>query len=163
MAVAGKWWGTIVIRNRRDLPKLRSIFAEIIRRCESVGVTDPRYLDLAEFDAEFQWLVEESSVQMHGYPDVSATDGDRPRKAAINLPSTWGGLDETFSQLDEALKVAFGLAHIQDHVAKLSRTEADERHLFLVVDAVRPTILPVRRPGVPVTTCPQVRPHCRRA
>ena len=52
----------------------------------------------------------------------------------ITQPSTWGGLDETFSQLDEALSTAFDTTHIQHHVAKLGRTQADERHLFLVVD-----------------------------
>jgi hypothetical protein len=70
---------------------------------------------------------------MRGYPNVPATDGDRMRRATITQPSTWGGSDETFSQLDDALSTAFETDNIQGHVAKLRRTKADERHLFLVV------------------------------
>jgi hypothetical protein len=97
-------------------------------------VTDPHYLSLGEVDPEVRWLVVgESSVQMRGYPNVLATDGDRPRGAMITQPSTWGGLDETFSLLDEALNAAFNADLIQRHTDKLNRTQADERHLFLIV------------------------------
>jgi len=71
---------------------------------------------------------------MEGYPNVPATDGHRIRPAMVTQPSVWGGEDETFSLLDEALSTAFDITHIQDHVAKLRRTQADERHLFLIVD-----------------------------
>jgi hypothetical protein len=131
--LAGKWWWTIEIGHPRDLPRLRNIFDKIVLLCESVGVTDPRYLALGEVDADVQWLVEESSVQMHSHPNVPATNDHRPRRATINQRSTWGGSDETFSLLDEELSAAFEITHIQDHVAKLRRTQADERHLFLVV------------------------------
>jgi hypothetical protein len=134
LPLPGKWWWTVKIGDRRDLPRLRNIYAKIIRRCESVGVTDPRYLPLAEVDADTRWLVEESSVQMEGYPNVPATDGHRVRRAMITQPFVWGGEDETFSLLDEALNTAFDTDLIQRHVAKLRRTQADERHLFLVVD-----------------------------
>jgi hypothetical protein len=131
----GKWWWTIQIGDPKDRPRLLASYTKIILHCESVGVTDPRYLALDEVDADLQWLVVgESSVQMQGYPNVLATDGDRPRGAMITQPSTWGGSDETFTLLDEALSAAFDMDHIQDHVAKLERTPADERHLFLVVD-----------------------------
>jgi len=50
----------------------------------------------------------------------------------VTQPSVWGGEDETFSLLDEALSTAFDITHIQDHVAKLRRTQADERHLSLL-------------------------------
>jgi hypothetical protein len=129
----GKWWWTIEIEDRRDLPRLRNIYAKIIRRCESVGVTHPRHLPMAEVDADVRWLVRESSVQMQGHPTVAATDGHRVRRTMINQRSTWGGSDETFSQLDEALSTAFDTTLIQRHLAKLRRTQADERHLFLVV------------------------------
>jgi hypothetical protein len=131
----GKWWWTIQIGDPRDRLRLLDSYTKIILHCESVGVTDPRYLAPDDVDADVQWLVVgESSVQMQGYPTVPATDGDRPRGAMITQPSTWGGWDETFSLLDEALSKAFRKTHIQDHVAKLDRTQADERHLFLVVD-----------------------------
>jgi hypothetical protein len=130
----GKWLWTIEIGDRGDLPRLRNVYDKIILLCESVGEADPRYLSLAEADADVEWLVGKSSVQMQGCPDVPAKDEHRIRRASINQRSTWGGLDETFSQLDEALNTAFDTRHIQHRVEKLRNTQADERHLFLIVD-----------------------------
>jgi hypothetical protein len=129
----GQWWWTINIRDPKDLLRLPSVYAKIIRVCESVGVTQPQHLPMAEVDADVRWLVLESSVRMKGHPEVPATDEHRTRRAVITPPSTWGGSDETFSQLDEALSTAFGMDHIRGHLDKLRRTQADERHLFLVV------------------------------
>jgi hypothetical protein len=134
LPLPGKWWWTIEISNPEDRPRLRNSYSKIILHCESVGVTDPRYLDLGEVDADVRWLVENSSVRMRGHPTVPARDEHRTRQAMITQPSTWGGSDETFNLLDEALSTAFGKTHIQDHVAKLCRIQADEGHLFLVLD-----------------------------
>jgi hypothetical protein len=69
---------------------------------------------------------------MRGYPNVPATDEHRMRRAMITQPGAGGFPDETFSQLDGALSTAFDTNLIQRHLAKLRRTQADERHLFLV-------------------------------
>jgi hypothetical protein len=69
---------------------------------------------------------------MRGYPNVPATEEHRTRRATSTQRSTWGGSGETFSQLDGALSTAFDTNLIQRHLAKLRRTQADERHLFLV-------------------------------
>ena len=129
----GKWWWTIKIDHPRDLPRLRNIYAKIILACESSGVKEPRRLPLAAIDDDVRWLVETSSVRMQGYPNVLATDGHRTRPATIDRFSTWGGSDEIFSQLAEALSTAFNTTNIQRHLDKLRRTKADERHLFLVL------------------------------
>jgi hypothetical protein len=129
LPLPGKWWWTIRIGHVRDRPRLLSIFAKIVLLCESVGVRQPRRLPLAKVDDDVRWLVEESSVLMRGYPNVPATDGDRIRRAMIAQPFAWGGSDETFSQLDEALSTAFETDNNQRHLAKLRRTQADERHL----------------------------------
>ena len=94
---------------------------------------EPRRLPLAAIDDDVRWLVETSSVRMQGYPNVLATDGHRTRPATIDRFSTWGGSDEIFSQLAEALSTAFNTTNIQRHLDKLRRTKADERHLFLVL------------------------------
>ena len=70
---------------------------------------------------------------MLGYRDVLATDGYRMRRAAIDRFSSWGGSDESYSQLDEELSTAFNTTNIQRHLVKLRRMEADERHLFLIL------------------------------
>ena len=147
LRLPGHWWWTIEIGDRRDRPRLLNIYAKIILLCESIGVTDPRHLPLTEADADVQWLAQESSVQMHGHPNVPAIDEHRVRRPMITQRSTWGGLDETFSLLDAALRTAFDTDLIQRHLAKLRLTEADERHLFLVVDVYDPALLAVRRPG----------------
>ena len=158
----GKWWWTIEIADRRDLPRLRDVYDKIILLCESVGEADPRYLSLAEVDDDVRWLVQESSVQMQGHPTVPAKDEHRIRRAMITQRSTWSGLDETFSQLDEALNAAFDSSHIQRRVEKLRNTQADERHLFLIVD-VDDLPFPCSMPWVLVTPCLPVRLHCRMA
>jgi hypothetical protein len=129
----GKWWWTIKIRHPKDLLRLPSIYTKIILVCERIGVTRPQHLPIAEVDGDVRWLVLESSVRMEGHPEVPPKAEHRTRRAMITPPNTWGGLDETFSELDEALSTAFDMEHIQGHVAKLMRTEADERHLFLIV------------------------------
>jgi hypothetical protein len=129
----GKWWWTIKIEDLAvDLRRLRNIYAKIILACESVGVKEPRRLPLAAIDGDVRWLVKKS-VRMQGYPSVPANDAHGPRRATIDRLSTWGGSEEIFSQLDEALSTAFEAKLIQRHLAKLMRTGADERHLFLVV------------------------------
>jgi hypothetical protein len=89
----GKWWWTVKVGHPRDLPRLRDIYTKIVLLCENVGVTDPRRLALDDIDEDVRWLVEESSVQMEGYPDVPATD----RRAMITPPSLHGAARTTRS------------------------------------------------------------------
>jgi hypothetical protein len=129
----GKWWWTIKVGHPRDLLRLPDIYAKIILKCESAAVREPRKLPPAEIDDDVRWLIEQSSVRMLGYRDVLATDGYRMRRAAIDRFSSWGGSDESYSQLDEELSTAFNTTNIQRHMVKLRRMEADERHLFLIL------------------------------
>jgi hypothetical protein len=76
----------------------------------------------------------------------------------ITQPGAGGFSDETFRQLCEALSAAFDTDLIQRHLAKLSRTEADERHLFLVV-GVYDLPSPCSRPWVSRAGCPPKRLH----
>ena len=59
LPLPGKWWWTIKIGHVRDRPRLLSIFAKIVLLCESVGVTQPQHLPLAEVDDDVRWLVQE--------------------------------------------------------------------------------------------------------
>jgi hypothetical protein len=129
----GKWWWSIWIGSPADLPRFRGVFDKIVLMCEGLGVTEPRLLPWAGVDADVRWLTRESSVQMWGYPNVPARDGDRLRRASITQPGLGGFADETLSQLDGALTAAFGTPLVRRHAAKLKRSGADERHLFVVV------------------------------
>lgn len=84
-------------------------------------------------DDDVIWLVEESSASLHGYPDVSAVDGDRVRKALVTPAGDGGIVDDSLSCLNDALADAFAAGHLPDHVTKLAQTPADEKHLFAIV------------------------------
>lgn len=132
----GQWWWDLWISDVRDLPRLRQCFGKIILMCEAAGVTRPEHLDVmdsAHLDNDVLWLVEESSVSLHGYPDVPAVDGGRVRKALVTTGGDGGMVDDSFSGLNDALADAFAVGHLPDHVAKVVRTPADEKHLFLIV------------------------------
>jgi hypothetical protein len=45
----------------------------------------------------------------------SPRDGHRTRRATIDRFSTWGGSEETYSQLDEVLSTAFNTTNIKRH------------------------------------------------
>ncbi|WP_129665016.1 hypothetical protein [Phytoactinopolyspora endophytica] len=129
----GKWWWSIWIEDPSDLPGLRQVFDKIVLMCEGLGVTEPNVLPCADVDADVRWLTRESSVRMWGCPTVPAIDGDHIRRAMITQPGLGGFTDETFSQLDGELTAAFETPLLRRHVAKLKRTRADERYLFVVV------------------------------
>jgi hypothetical protein len=129
----GKWQWIVEIGDPRDLPRLRRVFDRIVLLCEEAEVTHPRLLSSAEVDADVRWLTHASSVEMRGRPTVPAVDGHRRRRALLIPPMRAAFEDESFSELEEALAAAFGRTLIQRHVAKLERTAADERHLFIVI------------------------------
>ena len=128
----GKWWWSVQIGHPRDLPRLREIFDKIVLLCEAVRVKEPRRLPSAEIDDDIRWLVEESSVQMRG-PNRFAPDEHRVPPSLITQPGAAVFPDGAFNGLDDALSAAFDTTNIQRHLTKLRRTQADERHLFLVV------------------------------
>ena len=55
------------------------------------------------------------------------------RKAQVTPAGNGGMVDDSLSGLNDALADAFATGHLLDHVAKLVRTPADEKHLFAVV------------------------------
>lgn len=133
----GKWWGTVSIGSPRDLLRLRDVFRKIVLMCEEVGVAQPehlRWMADAEPDLDLAWLVEDSTVRMRGHPNVSAIAREGVRRATIILPPLGGFVDETLAGLEAALSTALAAEHIRRRVAKLSRAQAHERHLFVFVD-----------------------------
>jgi hypothetical protein len=132
----GRWWWDVWISDVGDLPRLKECFKKVVLLCEAAGVTRPDHLvvtDTDSLDDDVLWLVEESSVSLHGHPDLPAVDGDRVRKALVTPAGNGGMVDDRLSGLNEALAGAFAVGHFPDHVAKLVRTPADEKHLFLIV------------------------------
>lgn len=136
-SLPGKWWWTVSIGSPRDLPRLREVFDKIVLLCEEAGVAEPEHLCWmagVEPDPDVTWLTEDSTVRMWGYPNVPAVDGKRVRRAMVTLPALAGFVDKALIGLEAALGTALAAEHIQKRVAKLSRTAADEYHLFVFVD-----------------------------
>src|SRR3954453_15945036 len=131
----GEWWWTIQIGSRSDLPRLRRSYKRIVQLGEAAGVARPeqlgsRYLDV---DADIAWLVEESSSDMWGHPDVPAVDGDRVRDVMVVPAGRGGGVDTSLAGLYAALVEAFDQPGVANHLRKVARAEADERHLCLLI------------------------------
>ena len=132
----GKWWWTIQVGSFRDIPELRKRYVRIAQLCEQEGVTRPqdlRYHGPKPPDSDVVWLVERSSSNMMGHPEVPARDGDLVRDAMVTQVGRGGGVDHTFSGLRTALADLFEDPNIVKHVAKLRRTAADEHHLYVAV------------------------------
>ena len=88
----GRWWWTIRVGSRSDVPRLRESYGRIVRLCEAAGVERPEQLwsRHLEVDADIAWLVEESSSNMFGHSNVPTVDGDRVRDVDV-LPAGRGG------------------------------------------------------------------------
>lgn len=132
----GQWWWDVSILDVGDLPRLRRCFEKVVLLCEAGGVTSPDHLILRDndtLDDDVIWLVEESSVSLHGHPNTPAKAGAQVRPALV-VPAAVGGLvDDSLSGLNDALVCSFSAGHLPGHVAKLVRTPADEKHLFMIV------------------------------
>jgi len=132
----GQWWWDVSISDVGDLPRLRQCFKKVVLLCEAMGVTSPDHLVLRDndtLDDDLIWLVEESSVSLHGHPDTPAKAGAQIRRALVAPAATGGLVDDSLNGLNNALVCAFSAGHLPGHIAKLVRTPADEKHLFMIV------------------------------
>lgn len=129
----GQWWWTISVGSARDIPRLRATYQKIILICERANVELPERLRWSEIDdADMRWLVAESSSTMIGHRNSPASAA--PGGGAMVVPAGSGGAaNESLSGLTDALSEAFAVDHMPSHIRKVQQTEADERHLFIVV------------------------------
>jgi hypothetical protein len=84
-------------------------------------------------DADIAWLVDESSSNMWGHPEVPAREGDLVRDAMVTHVGRGGATSRDLTGMSEALLALFEDQNIKKHVAKLGRAAGEERHLFLAV------------------------------
>lgn len=138
----GQWWWTVQVGSRRDLPRLRTSYSRIALLCEAAGVTRPEQLwrRHEDVDPDVVWLVEESTSDMWGHPEVPTVDGDKVRDTMVVPAGRGGGVDHSLGGLKQALLEAFAVPPMPRHFEKVARAEADERHLFV----------PVHRSALPV-------------
>lgn len=132
---AGKWWWTIQVGSRSDVPRLRECYGRIVELCEAAGVERPEQLWSRQpiVDADIVWLVEESNSDMWGHPNVPAVDGDLVRDVMVTPAGRGGGVDTSLVGLRAALVDVFDQPGIVKHLRKVATAEADERHLCLLV------------------------------
>ncbi len=131
----GQWWWTVQVGSPRDLPRLRGAYSRIALLCEAAGVTRPAQLwhGPEEVDPDIVWLVEESTSDMWGHPQVAAVDGDKIRDTMVVPAGRGGGVDHSLAGLKQALIEAFAKPPMPRHLEKVALAEADERHLFIPV------------------------------
>jgi len=131
----GQWWWTVQVGSPRDLPRLRTSYRRIALLCEAAGVTRPEQLwrRHEDVDPDVVWLVEESTSDMRGHPEVPAIDGATVRNTMVVPTGRGGGVDRSLRGLRQALLAAFAEPPMPRHFEKLARAEADERHLFVPV------------------------------
>ncbi|MFI9406347.1 hypothetical protein [Nocardia sp. NPDC052316] len=131
----GAWTWTIRVGDPSDIPRLRNSYQNIALACEAAGVERPQELiwHRRTSDSDLRWLVEESTSQMFGHSTVPAVDGEKVRSAMLVPRGRGGAVDVSLEGLRGALQQAFGEHHLPRHIEKLSRADADERHLFIPI------------------------------
>lgn len=133
--VVGKWWWTIRIGNRSDVPRLRESYGRIVQLCEAAGVERPDQLwsRHREVDPDIAWLMESSSSTMWGHSEVPAIEGDKVRDVMVTSTGRGGGVDTSLRGLRAALVEMFAQDGVAKHLRKVAEADADERHLCLMI------------------------------
>jgi hypothetical protein len=133
--VVGRWWWTIQVGDRWDVPRLRASYGRIVQLCEAAGVERPEQLwsRHREVDPDIAWFVEESSSNMWGHPDVPAIEGDKVREVVVTSTGRGGGVDTSLRGLRPALVEMFDQPVVAKHLRKVAGADADERHLCLLI------------------------------
>lgn len=133
--VAGKWWWTIQVGSRADLPRLWRCYAHVISLCEAAGVERPEELwhRHQKVDPDIAWLVRESTSDMWGHSDVPAVEGDRVREVMVESAGRGGSVDTLMVGLRSALVTVFDRPVVARHLRKVARAGLDERHLCLLI------------------------------
>ncbi len=131
----GKWWWTIRVGSRSDVPRLREAYERIVLLCEAAGVERPDQLWSRHraVDPDIAWLMESSSSDMWGHSDVPAVEGDKVRDVTVVSSGRGGGVDTSLRGLHAALVEMFDQPGVAKHLRKVAEAEADERHLCLLI------------------------------
>jgi len=137
----GRWWWTIRVGSRSDVPRLRECYERIVLLCEAAGVERPGQLwrRHGPVDPDIAWLEEASSSDMWGHSDVPAIDGDRVRDVMVVASGRGGGVDRSLTGLHQALVEVFDEPGVAKHLRKVADADADENHLCLLI---HPSALP---------------------
>jgi hypothetical protein len=120
---------SIRVTGKTSIRALRNSYAEVIRLCETVGVSRSRALPLGYLTREIQSLLE-SGVE---FTSVSDDSGDvQPERPVYVWPVVPGGfVRDDLEQLPGELAAVFDNAAVRRRVEKVCRRRERERHLFL--------------------------------
>lgn len=125
-----RWGWSIRIDHPRHIPRLRGSAARIAQLCEAAEMQPEQLWQAETVDPDIAWLIEETASTMHGTPTPRRGDDGW---ASVLPAATGGAVDETLSGLAAALAEAFTRTPFPAHFAKLARTAAHERHLYVPV------------------------------
>jgi hypothetical protein len=130
----GDWFWSIEVGSAADMRRLKKCYEKIILLCEAANVEHPETSQIAwgpSADPDLLWLVQDSSCNMVGHPEIPAKGMNNP--GAMVVPVSGGGfVDDSLSGFADELRAAFQAAHITPHFEKLdNEPNVDERHLFI--------------------------------
>lgn len=135
VANPGQWPWTVSLRRDEDSEKSLDIAPKVIEVCERHGVSQVGELpaEVVAADPDLTWCASGAGPFIHGNPPGhpgADEDAQYLNIAGVGDGGTFERGPFAFSEgLDEALRTGL----VQSKFAKLARTEADERHLFLHV------------------------------
>ena len=128
----GKLLWTLRVAHPRELPRLKSLYGRAILLMEMHGVQHIEQLASREVgaDADLEWLQQEAESTLHGYSSIPKGRHESVILSSGSLGAIWSSDgDEIASALSGALTGQL----VRDHIDKLLRHQAAERHLFLIV------------------------------
>lgn len=130
----GQWSWTIRLSDPVDIPKLETVYKDVIRICEHHLVPSPFLLpwQLKRENPALRWLTS-STVSMHGDPDLPAVDGDRRRPVWVMPEAEGGSVDYNLVGIDQAVADLLAVPTVARRIDKVSKADTDEHHLFVHV------------------------------
>jgi hypothetical protein len=143
-----RWWWQVAINDLRSLPRVREVFPVAARACEAADVPRPVELPAVSTLAvpDLHWLVHVRPAQLIGHPAVL----NRP--ATVTLGDSQPS-DRGMASVVPAFPEWLACEAATRALTRLSRRQADERHLYLTVGCTGPMVdafdALVRASGVP--------------
>lgn len=130
----GRWKWMITISEPRELPRILAIYAKAILACEAHDVAAVRELPttVVSCDADLTWLRIKSTSTLFG---IKLPPGAQDISGHVDLAyrPVIAGWQSAPDQIVAGLNAVLAVNPLAKRVAKLLRTEDDERHLFLRV------------------------------
>ena len=129
----GRWAWTANVGNVPELDRLVQVYGRLIEQLERYDVNrvDLLPLSIVASDPDLDWLIQ-SDTDLVGLPTLPSSEQLRP--VWVHGPGSSAVCDAEADVITPALQAALAVEPAVGHIAKLLAHEADERHLFFLVN-----------------------------